>query len=362
MTRRRVYLCWFYQEQRSTGFQQEEMMSRKKVCILYTGGTIGMVRTENGFAPAPGTFEQEMAAIRDLSSRDMPEWDLVEFNPLLDSSNITYEQWNQIAAAIESRYDDYDGFVVLHGTDTMAYSASALSFMLEGLGKPVIFTGSQIPLSELRSDGKDNLITSVMIAAQGKAREVCLYFSNVLLRGNRATKDSADRMIAFRSPNYVELAKAGIVMEHRKKAFLHTDPGSKMTVRYLKDTRLGVIKVFPGIKFDLFTPIVDELQGLVLEAFGTGNIPNYDTALTTLIEEAARKGTIVVVCTQCPQGAVRLGAYEAGSELVRAGAVNGYDMTTEAAVAKLQYLLSQDIPSDEIRRLMSTDLRGELTN
>lgn len=336
-------------------------MSRKKVCILYTGGTIGMVRTENGFAPAPGTFAAELAAIRDLSSPKMPEWDLVEFNPLLDSSNITYEQWNQIAGEIESRHDDYDGFVVLHGTDTMAYSASALSFMLEGLGKPVIFTGSQIPLCELRSDGKDNLITSVMIAAEGKVREVCLYFCNVLLRGNRAMKFSSDGLIAFTSPNYTELAKAGISIEYREKAFLEVDPDSRMTVRRLKNTRLGVVKVFPGIQFDLFTPIVhDDLQGLILETFGSGNIPNYDETLSNLIEEAAKIGAVVVVCTQCPQGSVRLGTYEAGSALVDAGAVSGFNMTTEAAVAKLQYLLSQDLNHDQVRELMETNLRGEL--
>ena len=336
-------------------------MSRKKVCILYTGGTIGMIPTENGFAPAAGTFSAELAAIRDLSSPSMPEWDLVEFDPLLDSSNITYEQWNQIAGEIESRYDRYDGFVVLHGTDTMAYSASALSFMLEGLDKPVVFTGSQLPLCELRSDGNDNLITSVLIASEGKVREVCLYFCNTLLRGCRAAKTSSDGLIAFTSPNYPELATAGIDIEYRTKALLEHDPESVFTVRRLRKTRLGVIKVFPGIQFDLFTPLVHDLEGLILETFGAGNIPNYDRALSDLIEEASAHGTIVVVCTQCQQGTVRLGTYEAGSALVKAGAVSGFDMTTEAAVSKLAYLLSQDISHNEIKQLMRTSLRGELT-
>jgi L-asparaginase len=242
----------------------------------------------------------------------------------------------------------------------MAYSASALSFMLEGLSKPVIFTGSQIPPCELRSDGKDNLITSVLIAAQDVVHEVCLYFSNELLRGNRATKYSSDRLIAFKSPNYTELAKAGIDMRYRKRAFLEVDPDQPLTVRYLKDTRLAVIKVFPGIKFELFTPIVNGMQGLILETFGSGNIPNYDKALSDLIEEASRTGAVVVVCTQCPQGSVMLGTYEAGSALVNAGAVSGYNMTTEAAVAKLQYLLSQDLTREQVIELMETDLRGEL--
>lgn len=340
--------------------------TRKKVCILYTGGTIGMVRTENGFAPRKGTFKKELENIRDLSSPFMPAWDLIEFDPLLDSSNITYIQWNQIAEAIKSRYTDYDGFVVLHGTDTMAYSASALSFMLEDLDKPVVFTGSQIPLCELRSDGKDNLITSVMIAGEGVVREVSLYFSNTLLRGNRATKFSADRLVAFASPNYPELARAGIDITYNKSVIRDPAQAAKnnesVRITELKNCRIGVIKVFPGIQFDLFSPIVREnLDGLILETFGTGNIPDYDDALLSLITEARSYGTIVLVCTQCPQGMVRLGAYAAGSALVKAGAASGYDMTTEAAVAKLTYLLSLGLDTDDIRSEIEKDLRGELS-
>ena len=341
-------------------------MEKKKILIIHTGGTIGMVRTANGFAPKAGAIIEELKQIRDLNSPYMPEWDIIEFDPLLDSTNVRYEQWNSIADAIALYYDKYDGFVVLHGTDTLAYSASALSFMLEGLDKPVVFTGAQIPLCELRSDGRDNLITSMMIAADGVIREVSLCFGDAILRGNRAIKYSADGMVAFTSPNYNMLADAGINIEYNHacindyvKNSLHSD---YLHVVRLKESRIAVIKVFPGIQFEILEPIMCEtLDGLVLETFGKGNIPDYDPALSRIISEASKCGTIVVVCTQCPAGTVSLGAYEAGSALVRAGAVSGGNMTTEAAITKLTYLLSKDLPKDEIRRLMQTDLRGELT-
>ena len=263
-------------------------------------------------------------------------------------------------------YDKYDGFVVLHGTDTLAYSASALSFMLEGLDKPVVFTGAQIPLCELRSDGRDNLITSLMIADDGIIREVSLCFGDAVLRGNRSIKYSADGMVAFTSPNCNKLADAGISIEYNHAAIdeyvkksLHSD---HMDTVMLKESRIAVIKVVPGIQFEIFEPIMCEsLDGLVLETFGKGNIPDYDPALSRLINEASRCGTTVVVCTQCPAGTVSLGTYEAGSALVRAGAVSGGNMTTEAAITKLTYLLSKDLPKQEIRKLMQTDLRGEIT-
>ena len=341
-------------------------MEKKQILIIHTGGTIGMVRTANGFAPKAGALIEELKQIRDLNSPYMPEWDLIEFDPLLDSTNVRYEQWNSIADTIAHYYDRYDGFVVLHGTDTLAYSASALSFMLEGLDKPVVFTGAQIPLCELRSDGRDNLITSMMIAADGIIREVSLCFGDAILRGNRAIKYSADGMVAFTSPNCNKLADAGISIEYNHacindyvKNSLHSD---SLHVVRLKESRIAVIKVVPGIQFDIFEPIMCEtLDGLVLETFGKGNIPNYDPALSRIISEASRCGTIVVVCTQCPAGTVSLGTYEAGSALVRAGAVSGGNMTTEAAITKLTYLLSKGLQKDEIRTLMQTDLRGELT-
>ncbi len=339
----------------------------KKVCIIYTGGTIGMVATDNGFAPAPGYFEGQLQNIRDLGSPHMPSWDFIEFDPLLDSSNMNYRQWNLIAETIEEKYDDYDGFVILHGTDTMAYSAAALSFMLEGLDKPVVFTGSQIPLCELRSDAMDNLVTSLIIAGQGRAREVCLYFGGQLLRGNRAIKASADGLIAFDSPNYPALAKAGIDIEYNGQALMEPADrnaaanGGNFHVVRVRDSRIGVIKIFPGINFGIFEPLfTEDLDAVVLETFGTGNIPDYDRCLIPLMEKAIRSGTIVCVCTQCSQGTVRLGAYETSSTLAKAGAVSGYNMTTEAAIGKLYYLFSLGLDKDQISRAMEEDLRGEL--
>lgn len=333
----------------------------KKICIIYTGGTIGMVPTQNGYAPKKDYFSDELERIKDLSAADIPKWDLLEFDPLLDSSDISFEHWNLMARTVKDNYNKYDGFVILHGTDTMAYSAAALSFMLEDLDKPVIFTGAQIPLCRLRSDGKDNLITSLLIAADGIVNEVCLFFGDKLLRGNRAVKASADGLIAFSSPNYPYLASAGISIEYNHGRLLPR-PQDEFHITEIGKFSIGVIKLFPGIQFELFAPIVTEdLDGLVLETFGTGNIPSYDKGLPPLIAKAISNGTTVVVCTQCPQGTVRLGAYETSSELAKAGAVSGYNMTTEAAITKLCYLFSLGVSKAEVRKLMEEDLRGELT-
>lgn len=335
---------------------------KKKICILYTGGTIGMVPTDNGYAPKKGFFQDAVAAIPDLNNEEMPEWEMIEFHPLLDSSNIAVEQWNQIGHAIADRYDKYDGFVVLHGTDTMAYTASALSFMLEGLDKPVILTGSQIPLCCLRSDARDNIINSVMIAGHGKVKEVCLFFGGKLLRGNRATKSSADGLLAFSSPNYPYLAEAGIDIKYYENRFKKSDFSSLFRLIEFNPISIGVLKIFPGIQFNLFESIMtDSLNGIVLETFGTGNIPSYDNALLPIIHKAFENGTIITVCSQCQQGTVRLGAYETSSALTKAGAVSGYDMTTEAAVAKLYYLFSAGLTKEAIKTKMEENLRGELT-
>ena len=335
--------------------------AKKPVLIIHTGGTIGMKKTESGYKPAPNFLSEALDAIPDLHRSEFPAWQLYEMSPLLDSSNMTVAEWNAIATLIYEKYDDYCGFVVLHGTDTMAYTASALSFMLENLGKPVILTGSQIPLSELRSDGRDNLITSVMIAAEGVASEVCLCFGGRLLRGNRSMKISADGLVAFDSPSYPHLAEAGITVRYNYDALLGSKKKSKLSLCTFREVPIGVLKIFPGIQFSLFEEIMTEsLSGIVLETFGSGNIPCGNGELLPIIKRAFAAGAVVTVCSQCPSGTVTLGAYETSSELLRAGAVSGKDMTTEAAVAKLYYLFSKVAEPAKIKELMERDIVGEL--
>lgn len=348
-----------------TRIKDGNLMAKKKILLIYTGGTIGMKKTSHGYTPAQGFIEEALNSIPDMSRADFPKWDLYEMSPLLDSSNMTVKEWNIIATVICKEYENYSGFVVLHGTDTMAYTASALSFMLSGLDKPVVLTGSQIPLAEIRSDGKDNLIASILIAADGVAREVCLYFSGKLLRGNRAMKMSADGLVAFDSPNYPHLADVGISIKYNTSVLLKRKKRSSTQLRLVpfSEVPIGVIKVFPGIQFGLFEQIMTEkLSGIVLETFGAGNIPCGGDELLPIIKKAFNSGTVITVCSQCPAGTVVLGAYETSSSLKAAGAVSGRDMTTEAAVAKLYYLFSLGISKDEIKRMMEINLFGELSD
>ena len=336
-------------------------MAKKKILLIYTGGTIGMSKTSNGYAPMLEAFHETLRSIPELYANNMPAWDMIDINPVLDSSNMTVNEWNKIGEIIRDNYDSYAGFVVLHGTDTMAYTASALSFMLEGCSKPVVLTGSQIPLCEIRNDARDNLITAMLIAAGGKVHEVCLYFGGRLIRGNRAIKASSDELAAFASPNYDYLAEANIEVKYNSKLLLKKS-GQAFSLRKLKNVPIGVIKVFPGIQFELFDSImVESLKGVVIETFGTGNIPDTGDALLPIIRKAAANGTVIVVCSQCPRGAVSLGAYEVSSALEKAGAVSGNDMTTEAAVAKLYYLFSCGYSQKTVKKKMAENLRGEIS-
>lgn len=330
----------------------------KKVCLIYTGGTVGMTATEDGYAPKVGYLTEMLR--KDSEFNRVCDWDIVEFDPLLDSSNIGVSQWNEIGKEIYEKYDDYSGFVVIHGTDTMAYTASALSFMLEGLNKPVIITGSQIPFCEIRSDARDNLLTALIIARDARVKEVCLYFNGRLMRGNRATKVSSDSLTAFDSPNYKYLATVGIGIKYETvEKYDCTDKLNLVTLK--NNIPIAVIKIFPGINFRLFENILtEELKGIVLEAFGSGNVPGNDDGLLPLIQKAVNNKTIISVCTQCLKGTVSLGTYATSSALKKAGAVSCFNMTVEAAVTKLYYLLSKGYNTEATKAMMETSLRGEL--
>ena len=333
----------------------------KKVLLIYTGGTIGMIKTDKGYAPAYNLLDDMLNKIPELHDEKMPSWDFYQLNEVKDSSNFGVSDWNSIANIIQDNYLKYDGFVVLHGTDTMSYTASALSFMFENLSKPVILTGSQIPLNEIRNDAKDNLITSIIIASEGIANEVCIYFGGNLIRGNRSTKYSSDGLIAFVSPNYPLLGEAAINIHYYNNNTHHTNDTESLYVQYLDEIPIAVIKVYPGIDFRYYHEILNSnYRGVIIETFGAGNIPGGSSNILSSIDPVNNE-TIYVICSQCPAGSVIIGQYEASAILDAIGSVSGRDMTTEAAMAKLYYLLSKGYSRTEVIQLMNKNLRGELT-
>jgi L-asparaginase len=336
-------------------------MPLKRVYVAYTGGTIGMRRKGSVYEPEPGYLGEQLSRMPEMASDTIPEIEVAESVPLLDSSDITPSHWERIARDIQG-HQDFDGFVVLHGTDTMAYTASALSFMLEGLARPVIVTGSQIPLSEPRSDARDNLIDALTIAGHHEVviPEVALLFNGLLLRGNRATKTSADGLDAFESPNYRPLGRGGIQLTLHKNRIREVAPGG-LRVAQLEAVHVAALRLFPGIEPRVLSEILRKpMQGIVLEAFGVGNAPT-DSGLAEAIREATARGVVVVVCTQCLRGSVNLGTYAAGSALADAGAIAGHDMTMEAAMTKMYWLFGQGLAPDVVKEKMGQDLRGEIT-
>jgi L-asparaginase len=335
-------------------------MNRKSIYIAYTGGTIGMQRSERGYVPVAGFMSDCLEAMPEFKRDEMPEFTVHEFSPLIDSADMDPQHWQLIAEDIQANYEKYDGFVVLHGTDTMAYTASALSFMLENLSKPVIVTGSQIPLSELRSDGQTNLLNSLYLAAYYPVHEVCLFFNNKLLRGNRSTKAHADGFDAFMSPNFPPLLKAGIDIEVVTGQVRPTGI-SALQISPIVPQPVGVVSLYPGISTEVIgNLLLQPVKALILLSYGVGNAPQHQTMLEQL-QDASDRGIIVINLSQCLTGKVNMGGYATGNALAKAGVVSGGDMTTEAALAKLHYLLSKNLPSQRIRELLSQDIRGEIT-
>lgn len=334
--------------------------NRKSIYIAYTGGTIGMVKSNFGYIPKAGFMTDYLNSLSELQRPEMPKFSVHEYDPLIDSSDMSPSDWQRIADDIKDNYDDYDGFIILHGTDTMAYTASALSFMFENLSKPVIVTGSQIPISELRSDGQSNLLNALHIAASYPINEVTLFFNNTLLRGNRCTKSHADGFEAFSSPNFPPLLKAGININLSSVAQLDKKSSLPFIVHPIVQQPIGIVMLYPGISAEVIRNILRQpVNALILLTFGVGNAPQDPEMLKELTEATAR-GVVIINLTQCLAGKVNMGGYATGNALARAGVLSGYDMTVEAALAKLHFLLSQDLETDSIRSLMQQDIHGEL--
>jgi len=339
---------------------------KTSILIIYTGGTIGMITEPVTQALVPVDFNE--------ISRQLPElhkFDLVletfTFNPPEDSSNITPGFWVNLAGVIGDHYDRFDGFVVLHGTDTMCYSASAMSYMLENLNKPVIFTGSQLPIGTLRTDGKENLLTAIEIAAekindQPMVPEVCIFFQNSLFRGNRTTKHNAEYFNAFVSENYPPLAEAGIRIHYNYHAIRYPVNPKPLIVNTHLDDRVAILKLFPGIRPEVIRNMLQTpgLRGLVLETFGSGNAPTAQWFLDA-IRQAVSGGLIILNITQCPAGSVDPGKYETSRRLHETGVINGRDLTTEAAVTKLMFVLGQDLHPEEIIHALNKTICGEFS-
>lgn len=339
---------------------------KPKILIIYTGGTIGMRRDANGtLVPFDfNSIEAEFPSVRQLNV----DIDVCKMTPI-DSSNVTPARWVELARTIRDGYAAYDGFVVLHGTDTMSYTASALSFMLENLAKPVIFTGSQIPMGIMRTDGRENLITAIEIAAARRAGrpvvpEVALYFQNRLFRANRTSKFSAEALSAFDSRNYPPLAEVGVNICYNTDDILRpsSEESEPLRISERMDENVVIVKLFPGISERTLRAVlaVEGLKGVVLETFGTGNAPTEPWFIDTLAD-AIRRGITIINVTQCQGGAVVMELYETGLRLRNIGVVCGHDMTTEAAVTKLMWLLGKNMSKESLSEALAEPMRGEFT-
>lgn len=333
------------------------------IFIIYTGGTIGMVQDDTGTF-VPFDFELIQRNLPDLSRLNY-QLTVHSFNPIIDSSNMSPAIWIEMAQLIRHNYENYDGFVILHGSDTMAFSASILSFLLEGLQKPVVFSGSQLPIGEIRTDARENMMTALEIASakhNGKAvvQEVCILFDNKLFRGNRSFKYNSAKFEAFRSPNYPVLAEAGIHLKYNFDALMNNSEKEFISHNHL-DNRVAVLKLFPGISASTIQAILNaDARSIVMETFGSGNTTTEKWFLD-LLSDAIRQGKNILNISQCKVGSVELGRYETSQGLKAIGVLNGYDMTFEAAVTKLMYLQGELVDQDAVAYWVEKDLRGELT-
>ena len=341
---------------------------KSSLLLIYTGGTIGMKEDPSIQALRPFDFSQILAEVPELR-KFAYKIDSYTFSPLIDSSDIEPSNWKTLVQIIEEMYDKYDGFVILHGTDTMAYSASALSFMIEGLTKPVIFTGSQLPIGVPRTDGKENLISAVEIAAakdtEGHALvpEVCICFDNVLMRGNRTSKINSSNFRAFRSENLPPLAEAGISIRYNNDLIIKPKCWDKKPTFHRNiDTRVAILKMHPGITPQVVKDILcsKENRAVIIETYGAGNAPSKEW-FTNLVMEASQMGKVLLNITQCRAGSVDMDIYATGKSLKAAGVLNGYDSTTEGALAKLFYLLGQFDDNKIVKESIEGNLRGEIS-